>query len=324
MTDTAQRAAALNDLGRHADAERVAGEGLAETPEDSGLLCELAAALYYQNREDEALRAADAAAALAPDQERGHRLRSLALSWLDRHPEAVAAAERAVELDPTGRYPALAHAQALMRAGELMVAAREGDRVIGLAPEWAQAHYLCGEIADRRLQRRAARAAYTETLRLDPEFGRARSALARLDLIEGRTDKALAGAVNAGQLNPRGSEAKSLVVDALWQLGNRIRVGLLVAAVVGLVSPLGTVVPLLGTALWAWWALRGIPRTAWPVAAAVARTNRSLMVNHVLLAGCLVALLIGAVTRLTGVTVVTLVVLVVLNGIMFVRDAGRR
>lgn len=99
--DTAERAAALSDVGRHPDAEALLRRALATGPEDAVLQAGGPHVLLGLGRSTEALERAERTIALAPEVGYGHALRSIALGTdLRRRREAVDAAGEAVRLDP--------------------------------------------------------------------------------------------------------------------------------------------------------------------------------------------------------------------------------
>lgn len=328
MTDpraVVERAEHLRAVGRLDDAERTVREGLAEFPQDAGLLRGLAVLLLASERDRpdrhlEGLAAAEAACAAEPVAEHPHRLRALHLSMLDRHDEALEAGHRAVTLAPDDRYAATGYARVLQRAGRLADAAQVARRVVELAPLEAGSHFLLADVTSDLGDRATARAAYTETLRIDPAHAGARHDLAVLDARSHRPGRALGGLVDAGRLSPGETGVLRTVAAVLWQLSWRLRLMLLVSVfvVLGLsgrpegaavATRAGAAAVLLVGALLARYETRDLPRGTWPVVVAAVRADRPLTVTWVALGLCVVLYLAVAVTGIAALAVAVWVVL---------------
>ncbi|MGL6235990.1 MAG: tetratricopeptide repeat protein [Segniliparus sp.] len=168
----AQRAAALLGLGRHAQAEAVVRQGLAQDPHDFLLLSQLARSLIGQDKAKEALVAAQGLVAQRPDSDVAHRLVAIAYVKLHRGRLAEESARQAVELDPEDGWNHYALAAALMAGLRLGRARACARRAVELDPEEADFHLLVGKLHRFGFARRgrgAAREAYAEALRLEPE-----------------------------------------------------------------------------------------------------------------------------------------------------------
>jgi tetratricopeptide (TPR) repeat protein len=184
MTDERQaldRARALCDLGRPADAITVIAAVLGRSGDNLGAWLVLARARLMLGDDQQALRAATTAVGLAPDDPRPHALASMALSHLGRHPDAVAAAERAVTCAPDD--PVWHHrlAQTLL-AGKIWPrdALRAAAQAIRLAPDHGPFYVTYGTAAAACRRRRDARRSLLTALELDPLNVAARHELARL------------------------------------------------------------------------------------------------------------------------------------------------
>lgn len=343
MTDPhslVERAEHLRAVGRLDDAERAVREGLAEFPQDAGLLRGLAVLLLASERDRpdrhrEGLAAAEAACATEPDAEHPHRLRALHLSMLDRHEEALEAGHRAVTLAPDDRYAATGYARVLQRAGRLADAAQVARRVVELAPLEAGSHFLLADVASDLGDRTTARAAYTETLRIDPAHAGARHDLAVLDARSHRPGRALGGLVDAGRLSPGETGVLRTVAAVLWQLSWRLRLMLLVSVfvVLGLsgrpegaavATRVGAVAVLLVGALLARYETRDLPRGTWPVVVAAVRADRPLTVTWVALGLCVVLYLAVAITGIAALAGAVWVVLLGLALLAVVVGLTRR
>jgi tetratricopeptide (TPR) repeat protein len=304
----AQRVEHLRELGRLDEAEREARAGLAEEPQDAALLAALAAVLLGAQRHAEGLAAADAAAAAAPQDERVHRLRALLLSGLGRHREALLAGYAAVSLAPDEPYAATGYARVLQGAGRLADAAQVAHRVVALAPNAAGSHYLLADITSDLGDRRTARAAYTEALRLDPQHAAARHDLAVLDARAHRPARALKGLIEAGAMDPSMPQVLQTVTAVLWQLSWRLRIWLIVATLVALgtgaregasgPARLVAMVILVASAGLAWWTVRDLPARTRPVVAAALRTDGPLRFTYLATTACIAVYVVIAATGL--------------------------
>ncbi|MET0191171.1 MAG: tetratricopeptide repeat protein [Pseudonocardia sediminis] len=337
-----ERAEHLRAVGRLDDAERTVREGLTEYPQDPGLLRGLAVLLLAADRDrpdrhEEGLAAAEAACAAEPDAEHPHRLRALHLSMLNRHGEALEAGYRAVTLAPDDRYAATGYARVLQRAGRLADAAQVARRVVDLAPLEAGSHFLLADVTSDLGDRTTARAAYTETLRLDPTHAGARHDLAVLDARSHHPGRALGGLVDAGRLAPGETGVLRTVAAVLWQLSWRLRLVLLVSVFVVLAlsarpeggtagARIGAVAVLLVGALLARYETRELPKGAWPVIVAAVRADRPLAVTWVALGLCValyVAVAVTGVAALAGAVWIVLLGLALLAVIVGVTRRNR-
>jgi tetratricopeptide (TPR) repeat protein len=289
----AERVDHLRRLNRLDDAEREARAALAAEPEDQALLCALAIVLLDAKRYPEGLAAAEAAAAAAPDREHPHRLRGLLLSRLGRHPEALHAGYHAVSLAPDNVNAALGYATVLRAAGRLPDALQVARRAVSLDPNFADSHLVVADISDSLGHRAAARAAYQEVLRLEPDHALARHDLAVHDLRAGRTGNALRGLVDAGAMDPTIAPLVSNMAAVLWTLTSRLRVGLIIATLATLVT-LGENSPaaarviaalvVLATGGAGWWTLKDIPPHSRQALRAALRSDVWLSLTCLLLA----------------------------------------
>jgi len=330
----ALRVERLTDLGRLTDAEREARTALAAEPQSPALLAALSR-VFLQNKDYAAgLAAADSAATHAPEDERVHRLRALHLSGLGLHRDAAGAAHAAVMLAPQEPLTAITQARVLQQARLFTDALAVARRAVALDPAMVAAHLVLADIADDAGDRRLARAAYQEVLRLDPQHAVARHDLALLDARTRRPVAALAGLVEAGTLDPSLPVVLRSVVAVLWQLSWRLRMLLFVAtiAVMGASgSPTAARVVagvvLLVTAVIVSRTVRALPRQTRPVVRAALRTDRPLRFTYVAVAACVAVFLAVAVTGigvLGGVAWMLLVALGVLAAVVRVVRGLRR
>lgn len=188
------------------------------------------------DRPADGLAAAEAAAAAEPENERAHRLRGLHLSRLGRHPEAVRAGYQSVILAPDEPYAALGCATVLKRSGRLADALATARRAVELCPTVVDAHLIQAEVHDALGHRAAARAAYQEVLRLEPDHALARHDLAVHDLRVHRAGAALRGLLDAGAMDPTIDVLVGNVGAVMWRVAYWLRLGMIGATVAVLAS----------------------------------------------------------------------------------------
>lgn len=205
------RAEMLLQQSRPADAEREAGQALAQNPQDPYAHALVALARLDQDRADEALEPAETAIGLAPDIPFLHRVRARVLHLLDREKEALAAVDEAIRLDPSEEdsfalrasihlaqrdwQAALADAEtglalnpedvacanmralALVRLGRKDEASQTVDFALQRAPENAFSHANQGWTCLHRNDPQQAQIHFREALRLEPDLEFAREGM---------------------------------------------------------------------------------------------------------------------------------------------------
>ncbi len=209
--DPVQRARALLEMRRPAEAERELRGLLAEEPQHAAGHALLALALVEQHRVDEAVAESHEAVRLAPDTWFPHYIAGQVHNRARRPDEAIAAARAALALSPEwapiwellarahllkGEWPLVAGAArqglalepessdlmsllslAHTRLGQAREAGDTAARAVALAPESATAHLVYGRAALASGDPRTAADAFREVLRLDPGYGQARDLL---------------------------------------------------------------------------------------------------------------------------------------------------
>ncbi|MFG2053702.1 tetratricopeptide repeat protein [Micromonospora sp. NPDC048930] len=220
-----ERANALLQVGRYAEAARVLREALAGQPEHVGLLVLLARCLRMLGQLAEAMRLVDRAIGLSRAPQ--HPLAEKARILLDAgHPGfAAAAAQQALELAPRSWECHALLAQALLGMGNpnrVLAARRHADTALDIAPDNPELHVLDARVHARMGRLRAARAACGRALAVDPAFEPALRELARLAAGQDRTSAAARGFGDALAANPRAGwnvSAHEVVSLALgWRL----------------------------------------------------------------------------------------------------------
>jgi tetratricopeptide (TPR) repeat protein len=211
VSDAIDRARALLELRRPAEAERELRGLLAQNPEHSAGHSFLALALLEQGGTADAVTEAHEAVRLAPDHWFPHYVAghvhyrqrrldlamaavqaSLALSpeyvptWTllsrthmlaGRWPEMADAARRGLAIDPNAAEPASLLALALVALGEAAPAQAAAAQAVRLDPDSATAHLVYGRAALAFGDPREAADAFREVLRLDPGYDQARDLL---------------------------------------------------------------------------------------------------------------------------------------------------
>lgn len=182
-----ERASALLELGRPADAERAAHDALASDPESSPALVVLARALTEQRRFDEAVLAAQDAVAADPDRGDAHVALAWALVGDDRAEEGVAAARAAVGLEPHAWATHHALGWALLRTTPPCHedARAAAVRALELEPGATPAHSVLGLALAGLGRRREGRRVLREGLRINPNDPYLHNNLAKIDLDRG-------------------------------------------------------------------------------------------------------------------------------------------
>jgi Flp pilus assembly protein TadD len=198
-----ERASALLELGRPADAERAAHDALASDPESSPALVVLARALTEQRRFDEAVLAAQDAVAADPDRGDAHVALAWALVGDDRAEDAVTAARTAVGLEPHAWATHHALGWALLRTTPPCHedARAAAVRALELEPGATPAHSVLGLALAGLGRRREGRRVLREGLRINPNDPYLHNNLAKIDLDRGlrigRTARHLTAAAGA-------------------------------------------------------------------------------------------------------------------------------
>ncbi len=202
----------LNQLGRHADAERALREALAQEPSDGFALHQLAISQFHQpSKQEESLRTVGEALRLEPNDAEHHILKSFILSSLDRPKPALESARAALSLDPNNSNAFASECQAYLQMEEWAKAEESAREALALDadnslaanqlaqalrvqkksaenarhltgmlardPEDAFTHANAGWAALQNGNQRQAEEHFREALRLDPEMDYARSGL---------------------------------------------------------------------------------------------------------------------------------------------------
>lgn len=239
------RAWSLLELGRAPEAEAVARDVLADSPEDPSALMVLGRALQAQGRTEEALAAARAVLAAVPDHPEPLMLAADCLAELGKarggigkgerippeHPgaQAVQLARQAVALAPDEWGPAYCLARAAGYAGVEQESLQAAHRAVELGPHEPSTHVLLGMVQEMVRDLRGARASYERALAVEPGHADALRRLALLDADgggtgrqilpnPGRAARSAAAAAAADPTNPQTRRVLASVLGGMLSL----------------------------------------------------------------------------------------------------------
>lgn len=212
---TAQRAIALLDLGRPAEAERLFRQVLASDPANADLLGHLSRAVLTQERYAEACDLARQTLAADPEDLNGLLVLSAASAGLKEFPAAVGAVDRALQIAPG--HPAI-HRQ----KGAVLIAqdrAEEAlaplERARALDPDDAQTLATIGAAYLELRRYSEAERAIAEALRLDPDNVQAHQNRGLLELRRGGGKPAVEAHRTALRLDPTDQYSREGLATAM-------------------------------------------------------------------------------------------------------------
>lgn len=191
---TLQRAQALLDLGRPADAVELLHPLLAEDPGNAAAWGLLAMARLGLGDVPGALHATEEGLRAEPAHHTLWQLRALALGRAGRLDEAVAAGEEALRLEPESHRSHLLLARILAeRPRQLPRALELARHAARLAPTEAEPHLVAGSLAHRLKRYPEAERGYRAALEVDPRNADAHTALGALWVSRLRTRRRMLG-----------------------------------------------------------------------------------------------------------------------------------
>lgn len=212
---TAQRAIALLDLGRPAEAERLFRQALASDPANADLLGHLSRAVLQQERYAEARDLARQTLAADPEDLDGLLVLSAASAGLKEFPAAVGAVDRALQIAPG--HPAI-HRQ----KGALLIAQDRAEEALAplerartLDPEVAQTLATIGAAYLELRRYSEAERAIAEALRLDPDNVQAHQNRGLLELRRGGGKSAVEAHRTALRLDPTDQYSREGLATAM-------------------------------------------------------------------------------------------------------------
>jgi len=198
-----QRARALLDLGRPAEAVPLAAEAIRLNPDSVQSYCYLGLALMNAGELKQALAALEDAIRHAPNYEWPHRLRSIALQTMGDKQNSLRAAEEAHRLSPDAWQTVHTLADALLGAQQLAKAGEVAERLKTLAPDDADTFDILGRIALAGERLLEAELHLREALKLDPGNASTHNNLGVTLLNQGRVKEAMQFFHSALTADPR-------------------------------------------------------------------------------------------------------------------------
>ncbi|PRH80266.1 hypothetical protein C6N75_05155 [Streptomyces solincola] len=279
-----ERAEALYDLGRPEQAAALAGQHLAEHPDDAAALALLARCLRRAGRPAEALGYADQALRADPELPSAWLLRAELLSNARHFGPAEDSARRGLALIPQHWAGYHVLSSVLLASGQRArhpEAYAHALRAVELGPEEDTTHFQVGLAAYHLKDHATAQRAYEQALRLNPENSEAHNNLSLLHLRRrwlrpGAWTKAASGFVDSAALDTEDRAARYNLETMAWGAAAGARwvalAGFLTAAVGS--APLRSgatgsgplVAELVGVGVlvalwtaWALWTLRRVP-----------------------------------------------------------------
>lgn len=224
-----QRASALLDAKRPADAIGVLHQAIAMEPGTVQARCLLALAHLRLDQPAEALAAAGDASAYAPAYEWPHRLRASALIKLSRPREALEAAREAANLAPERPEVFLMLAEAELAIRSFGAARSSTLRALELDASRPGAHVMLSTLALRVGAWRQAESHARDALGLDPENTAAMNNLGLALRATGRRREAVHYLGTASRLDPRNPLYRRNAMRA----STRFSIGVVLALVLG-------------------------------------------------------------------------------------------
>lgn len=163
----------LSDLAKHEEATDTARKAVTLAPDDAEGYASLAYVYYNNDQDKSALKAINKAIELEPDDSHHHFYKAVCLNALRRNNEAIDALKSSLKIDPQNHnaLSLLATIESQMGITDAEDSARSALR---LAPQSALAHYAKGHTHLNNGECEQASAAFSEALRLDPNFDPAR------------------------------------------------------------------------------------------------------------------------------------------------------
>ncbi|MGN6513905.1 MAG: tetratricopeptide repeat protein [Lysobacteraceae bacterium] len=174
---------------------------------------------YFRRDYPEAERRYRALLAQYPYESEARALLLYVLIDEDRTADALAEAETLVQQDPGDEVGWSAVADQSLRLGHYPRADEAIARLLRIAPDNPNASFLAGESAFLRGRLDEAATRYREALRHDPAFGDAQLRLARIDVLRGQPQAAVAGL----QSMVAGDFAPSQRISAAFDLAGILR-----------------------------------------------------------------------------------------------------
>ncbi|MCW2528191.1 MAG: hypothetical protein JWM76_3051 [Pseudonocardiales bacterium] len=211
----ADRASALLELGRAAEAEAVVRSALQIDPDDVDLLLILSQALLAQSRYDKAQATAELAVAADPSSVTGLSCLAAAASGRGKFRVALTAVDRALQIAPDFADLHRQRAQILLADGRTPLALESAYRARELSPQNADVAAVLAEALSKNGQQTLARTEVSRALSLEPDSARNHRAAGRIGLHEGGREQSLRHFREALRLDPTDPSARAGFAAAL-------------------------------------------------------------------------------------------------------------
>jgi len=202
MTPFPDRAVALYQAGRRAEAEEICLATVEREPANFDALHMLGALLSERGKWAGALRYFERAAALNGENPFAHHNAGLALSAIGRPLEAIERFRRAIALSPGFAEAHCNLAAALDAAGRDEEALRSLDAALALQPTLARAHGNRGSLLHKRRRHEEALESYDRALAIHPDYASVHAKRGALLLELGQPEAALASLERALSADP--------------------------------------------------------------------------------------------------------------------------
>jgi hypothetical protein len=220
MRDKIQKAMALHQQGRLADAARIYRQVLRSHPSNVDCLHLLGIIETQQGRHAESVELLDRAIRLSPRQPLFYSNRGIALKQLKRFDAALASLDQAIALQPDFAEAHCNRGNVLQELGQFDAALASYDKAITLKPNYVKAYANRGNVLQELEQFEAALASYDRALALEPGSAEAYCNRASAFQELKQFDAALADFEKAIALNPAYADAHWNSALCHLRLGN--------------------------------------------------------------------------------------------------------
>ena len=208
-----------SDFGRKAETTALLLRALALDPNDSTLLCHLAASHSQMEQWDKMLTYAEKAVAASPSAEWPHRLHSIALRNLKRLEEALPAAYEAVRHDPDRPIVLVNLAETLRVCGDHKEAEAVCFRLMQMAPEEVKAHLILTHIYTSLCRWPDVEKYARIGLQIDAEQANLHRRLGEAMTAQGRSAEAIQAYASALQIEPVDEKTRKAFREECVDLG---------------------------------------------------------------------------------------------------------
>ncbi len=208
-----------SDFGRKAETTALLLRALALDPNDSALLCHLAASYSQTEQWEEMLSYAEKAVATSPDAEWPHRLHSIALRNLKRLEEALSAANEAARHKPSEPLVLVHLAETLRMCGDDKEAEAVCFRLMQIAPENVKAHLILTHIYTSLCRWPDVEKYARLGLQIDAEQAKLHRRLGEAMTAQGQNAEAIQAYASALQIEPVDAKTRKAFREECVTLG---------------------------------------------------------------------------------------------------------